>query len=54
MANKRNDRKDQRRKEAIARQEVYSAMSPVQILSLLDKHGLAAKKERARLAKRIQ
>jgi hypothetical protein len=54
MANKRNDRKDQRRKEAIVRQEVYSAMSPIQILSLLDRNGLVAKKERYKLAKRIQ
>ena len=51
---KRIDRLDQRRKEARARQAAYSAMDPIQILSLLDKRGFTATKERARLAKRIQ
>lgn len=54
MAKHRNDRKDQRRKEAGIRQDVYSQMDPAHIIGLLDKRGLKAKKERAKLAKRIK
>ena len=42
--------KDQKRMEAIERQEYYDALSTKQKLAKLDEGGFAAKKERARLA----
>ena len=54
MAKRRNDRKDQRRKEAELRHEVYTKMDPVQLLAIMDRCGLAAKKERIRLGKKVQ
>ena len=44
--------KDQRRMEAIERQEYYDTLSVKQKLTKLDEGGFAAKKERARLQKK--
>ena len=45
--------KEEKRNEAIARNEVYSKLTPQQKLEQLDKHNLVASKQRNKLMRLI-
>jgi hypothetical protein len=57
MARKRLDRRDERRRDALIRNDVWAGFTPVQQLDLLDRNlgvGIGAKKQRARIARLIK
>ena len=45
--------KEEKRSEAVTRNEAYSKLTPQQKLEQLDKHGLTASKQRSKLTKLI-
>ena len=51
---KRNQRREQRQSEAKTRNERWAAMSPEEQLAHLDKHGLRALRQRAKIQAKIK